>query len=286
MRLAEIGLSTIKCVVAPRASLAPLAKRAESARTGVYFLIGLDPDDPTRQRVYIGEGDSIITRIKAHDNDDNKEFWSEAILFISKDENLTKAHVRYLEARFIQLARQAKRVILDNGNNPPEVGKLPEAAEAEMEDFILQAKLLLATLGYNIFQPQQIVVQPGQPAVENAPPVFQYSGNGYEATLDLDADNGLFVVRQESTARQEEAGALRPTYRNLRQRLIEDGILVLNDGRYIFEQSYGFTAITAAAQVVSGQTVNGRAVWRTPDGVFYRDWQDAQIPEAAPENGE
>jgi len=87
MRMAEIGLSTIKSVVCPRASLAALGKRSESKRTGVYFLVGSDPAVPDRRKVYIGEGDKIITRINAHDKDEKKEFWTDAILFISKDEH-------------------------------------------------------------------------------------------------------------------------------------------------------------------------------------------------------
>ena len=279
MRLAEVGLSTIKCVVSPRASLSALGKRAESSKTGVYFLIGPDPDDPNRQRVYIGEGDSIIKRIKAHDKDDNKEFWTEAVLFISKDENLTKAHVRFLEARFLSLAREAKRVILDNGTAPQDANRLPEAAEAEMEEFMLQAKLLLATLGYNIFQPQQLISRNIDAADQDPVPVFKYSGTGYAAIMDIDSENGLFVVRENSTARLDEAGALSQTYKNLRQRLIDDEILVLDDGKYTFSQNYGFTAITAAAQVVSGQTVNGRVAWKTDDNIAYREWQDSQLPD-------
>jgi len=279
MRLAEIGLSTIKSVVCPRASLAALGKRLESRRTGVYFLVGPDPDMPGRQRVYIGEGDVILTRITAHDKDDAKEFWTEAILFISKDENLTKAHGRYLEARFIALAKEANRYSLDNGTQPSEDGKLPEAAIAEMEEFVSQAKLLLATLGYSIFEPQQIVVAPGTPAQDAEAPTFTYSGGGFEATLDVDVENGLFVVRAGSKARKDETAALQPTYKNLRQRLITDGVLETKDDHLLFSRSHGFSAITAAAQVVSGQTVSGRAVWKTADDIVFKDWQDSQIDD-------
>ena len=37
-------------------------------------------------------------RLRQHKN---KEFWVSAIVFVSKDENLTKAHVRYLENRLL-----------------------------------------------------------------------------------------------------------------------------------------------------------------------------------------
>ena len=82
-----------------------------------------------------------------HNKDEAKDFWEEAVLFVSKDGNLTKSHVRYLESRLIALAKEAKRATLVNGTSPSEQGKLPESDEVEMEEFIIQARLLLGTSG-------------------------------------------------------------------------------------------------------------------------------------------
>ena len=92
LRFAEIGLSTIKALVVPRASLTKFAKRHEATRTGVYMLIGPDDSDNSKQRLYVGEGDSIIKRIK-DDHDAVKDFWTDAIILISKDENLSLIHI-------------------------------------------------------------------------------------------------------------------------------------------------------------------------------------------------
>src|SRR5262249_23509585 len=148
LRTAELGLSTIKALVVPRASLSAATKRTEVQRTGVYILIGRDSDKPGVLKVYFGEGDTVLTRLSAHDKDPEKDFWEDAVVFVSKDENLTKAHGRYLESRLIRLANDAKRCTVTNGTQPPEQGKLPEADEVEMEEFITQARLLLGTLGY------------------------------------------------------------------------------------------------------------------------------------------
>ena len=104
LRTAELGLSTIKALVVPRASLAQaLQDREEIKRTGVYLLVGADRNNPGRKQIYIGEGDVVAVRLSSHAKDAAKDFWEEAIVFTSKDENLTKAHVRYLEARLLRL---------------------------------------------------------------------------------------------------------------------------------------------------------------------------------------
>lgn len=106
---AEIINWTGKVIVAPRSQLPELATRTEAKRTGVYILAGDDPSNPLKERIYIGESDNVFKRLTEHNKDDNKDFWTRSVLIISKDENLTKSHIRYLESKLIHLAQQAKR---------------------------------------------------------------------------------------------------------------------------------------------------------------------------------
>ena len=94
--------------------------------------MGQDSDQPSLKRIYIGEGDTIINRISNHNKDPEKDFWDEVVFFVSKDENLTKAHGRYLEARIMALIRAASRAVLVNGTEPDFKG-LPEPEIADME---------------------------------------------------------------------------------------------------------------------------------------------------------
>jgi hypothetical protein len=104
--VAEIINWTGRVMVVPRAQLHELAKREELQKTGVYALVG--PDGRTgRNRVYIGEADEVFTRLKEHDKDEKKDFWTHAVTVTSKDYNLTKAHGRFLESRLIELATVA-----------------------------------------------------------------------------------------------------------------------------------------------------------------------------------
>ena len=127
---AEIINWTGKIIVAPRSQLANLAERDEVKRTGIYCLIGPDPENPTRDIVYIGEGDNVFSRLTTHHKDESKDFWTRCAVVISKDQNLTKAHGRYLESRLISLGQLAGRALIINGTAPP----LPPLPEPDIAD--------------------------------------------------------------------------------------------------------------------------------------------------------
>jgi len=148
-----------------------------------------------------------------------------------------------------------------------------------MEEFISQSRLLLATLGYSIFEPDRKEIELDDNKSASEAPVFQYSGKGFDAKLDVDIENGLFVVRAGSRARKEEAGALQPTYKKLRNQLLSDRVLLEEGDSLLFHRSHGFPAITAAAQVVSGQTVNGRVMWKTAENKSFKDWQETLLSD-------
>lgn len=286
-------MSTIKALVVPRASVAQaIRSREELKRTGVYILTGADPDSPGRTRIYVGEGDAVAVRISAHTKDQTKDFWEEVIVFISKDENLTKAHVRYVEARLIQLARDARRVSVANGTAPLEKGKLPEADGIEMEEFIGQARILLGTLGYEFFDTTAREMSPDVqddtddsiPAQDHRRLHLRLSGEGYAAECEVDPASGQFIVKKGSRFRKETVPSMAKTYSELRQELIDSGILSEENNQLLLMQDYPFSSASGAAQIVAGFSVNGRAVWKTDSGQPYAEWEDAQLmPEQVAE---
>jgi hypothetical protein len=79
---AELGVSSVRAAVASRTALPELIRREEAIRTGIYLLVGPDPDLPGRQLVYVGEGDQVKTRLAAHDADETKEFFTRAVLIV------------------------------------------------------------------------------------------------------------------------------------------------------------------------------------------------------------
>ncbi|TLP78808.1 GIY-YIG nuclease family protein [Maribacter sp. ACAM166] len=117
---------------------------------GVYFLIGTD-NQTGKAMVYIGEAENVWERLKNHAL--NKDFCSEVILFTSKDDNITKSHVKYLESRLIEITKEIERCLLDNSNTP-NLSSLPLPDRDSMEEFILNIKLLNGVFGHKFLEYQ------------------------------------------------------------------------------------------------------------------------------------
>lgn len=275
LRTVEVGLSTLKALIAPRAALEGLRAREEADRTGVYLLLGDDETAPGGVAVYIGEGDSVIDRIVRHES--TRDFWHTVVLFTSKDDNLNKAHARWLEAQLVRMAKDAVRANVVN-ENQPSGGRLSEADVAEMSEVISQVRMVLGSVGFDVFAPlvQRANRLPGEPPSTEtlAPPPsvrFMYSGTGFSAHMEL--SSGGYLVRQNSLARKEEAPSLNRSYTNLRERLAAGGVLVEEGSSFRFTADYLFRSPSAAAAVVSGTTIGGGVSWKLPNGTTLSDWE-------------
>lgn len=275
MLATEIINWTGKVLVSARSQLADLAKRDEARRTGMYCLVGRDPENPNQDCVYIGESDNVLSRLALHERDESKEFWTRTIIITSKDENLTKSHGRYLESRLIQMGHAAGRAKLTNATAPP-APSLPEADIADMEYFLEQIQMILPVLGFNFLQPKPAIPR-GIPAIVGAAPVFCIESVGVKAEArELD---GEFVVLKGSTARKKGTASWR-TYRGLRDDLIASGRLVeATDPEFlVFAEDVPFASPSAAATVVRAGNANGRKEWKeATTGKSYADWQDLQL---------
>jgi len=114
---AEIVNWTGHVLAAPRSRLEGALKREELRRTGIYILYS-DAFASDLPEVCVGEGDDISVRLRTHSRDENKDFWDRFVAITSKDINLTKAHVKYLEGRLIALIRDTKKSVLKNRTEP------------------------------------------------------------------------------------------------------------------------------------------------------------------------
>ena len=288
---AEIMNWTGHVTAAPRSDLAALLTRPEVSRTGVYLLLGDDPDGLSGQMAYIGEGDDVRKRLYDHgrpEHQGGKDFWDRAIVLTSKDANLTKAHVRYIESRLLELAAQAQRARLTNGTNPPRI-TLPEADVSDMEYFLEQAKIVLPVLGVNIFR--SLELDPPLPSSDikkhTGSPVFEMTLKRLGITATAREVDGEFTVLEGSGARHEWTGIERHTYTGLRAKLEQDGTLEPTpDGAAMrFTRNFVFNSPSAAAAVVAGRTANGRTEWLVQGSrTTYGEWEtegaeDAMTPE-------
>lgn len=302
---AEIVNWTGHVMTAPRSRLPDLLKRAESDRTGVYFLVGDDPDGGLNPLAYVGESDNVGKRLVTHNRDEangGKDFWERVCVVTSKDMNLTKAHVRYLESRLIAVAGESGRVKLLNGT-APDFGLLPEADIADMEFFIDQMRVILPVLGLDLLRdPPRVTVAAAAARVEAAvvdavtpapvaplsAPSFELASRKHDLRAEAREVNGDFIVLAGSQARSWN-GLEGQSYRALHANLVEQGILVNAAGGLLsFATDYAFRSPSAASSVVWGRPANGRTSWKLKGSdKTYANWQEEQIaametPEAAP----
>ena len=89
----ELSNWTGKAYKIPRIKIKDSKDREDLKNPGIYLLFGKNEEG--KDLVYIGEAENIFSRLVQQLT--QKDFWYEAIAFISKDENLNKAHIRYLE---------------------------------------------------------------------------------------------------------------------------------------------------------------------------------------------
>ncbi len=281
---AEIINWTGHFMIAPRQGIGEALQRPEANRTGVYFLVGEDPDKPSKKKVYIGEGDAVADRIKSHTRDEAKDFWTRACFVTSKDTNLTKAHVRYLESRLISLAMASERANLANRTEPSSIS-LPESDIADMENFLDQIQLVLPVVGFDFLQPKAEAPSRSQPSDEASPVskssaplslILTHEEQGLQARAIALGDE-IIVLRGSSASKRTHAVN---SYAALREQLITDKRLVDgSDPQFLkFADDVAFASPSAAAAVVRNRNTNGRTSWKV-EGTdqTLRDWQDAQL---------
>lgn len=255
LRTAEISNWTGKAIAAPRTELEELLAREELDKPGIYILTGSNPLT-NAPHAYIGEAEIIRERLKQHKA---KEFWVSAIIFVSKDENLTKAHIRYLENRLLVEATEIGRFSLDQ--NQAGGSKLPESDREDMEVFLSRIKQVLPVLGSDILAPIVQVAAKAQPGGLLFCRLKGAEGRGQRTA------NG-FVVLAGSTAVLDE----RPSAENYpyvltqRKQLLAEGALAAKDGFMTFTKDVEFTSPSAAAVVIHGGSANGLTAWKTADG--------------------
>lgn len=264
IRIVEKSNWTGRAVVASRTQLPDALARDELTRPGVYVLAGTGDDGESR--LYIGEADVLGDRLRSHAS--RKDFWTWCVAFTSADENLNKAHVRYLECRLLTLARTANQWTVENAaapNEPP----LSEADRADADWFLSEMLVIYPILGIDAFEAA---------ASEAAPP-----GGADDLVLEQRGGHGRgretkdgFVVLADSRARASEVASAKPWLTDLRRKLIERGVLVAEDGSLRFSQDYRFTSPSSAAAVLVGGSANGRKAWRTNDGRTLREVQEAR----------
>jgi hypothetical protein len=255
LRTAELSNWTGKAVAGPRSEFDGVLAREESSKSGVYLLTGFDAESGS-SAVYIGEAESVRDRVKSHLA---KDFWNQIVFFTSKDENLTKAHIRYLEGRLIEQAKQAGRAQVMNGQSSG--ARLLESDREDMEIFLDKIHQLLPVLGVEVLVP---TTAPPESKSDREPLTCEIKGLKAIGYL---TPNGMVVLAGSQAVLNERASTQRyPWALNLRRKLKEDGVLAVEQDYLEFTRDAEFSSPSAYAAVIHGGHANGLTAGRTETG--------------------
>ncbi len=278
----------IKCTLAnwtgvaykiPRTELEKCKGRDDLSQSGVYCLFGTS-DQTGENVVYIGQagvrknGEGILYRLQEHKRNPDKDYWTEAVVFTTSNNSFGPTEISYLEHRFCNLATDAKRYIVKNGNDPTP-GHITEEKESELAEFIDYAKIVMGTLGYKVFEPLTEIKRPvseqeeapgGDELLLHLKRKSRKSGQTIEANCKQTAEG--FVVLKGSLIELNDSDSIPPGVKESRQKanIDENGVL---------QEDVLFRSPSYAAAFVIGGHVNGLTYWVTEDGRTLKDVENA-----------
>lgn len=252
IKLAEITSNIEQAIFIPRNKINEASSRKEVSRPGIYFLFG-ESDESSKPLAYIGQSRNSLDRIKTHDQ--KKDFWNYAVLIVSKTESFTQTHIEYLEQLAISKAYESNRYNLENSVNPKQF-KVPETLEADLLDNFDTIKILLSTLGFTVFESIKKETKSKE--------LFYCKSKKAIGKGEYQEDG--FVVYKNSIANLELTPTCNSTIRNLRQKLIDDKILVEKNRLLEFQEDYLFSSPSAAASQVLSRNANGWLEWKDNGG--------------------
>ena len=261
LRTAELSNWSGKAVAAPRTEISELLKREELLSPGFYLLTGVDPDSGDRA-IYIGEAENVANRLKGHAS---KDFWNAVTVFVSKDENLTKAHIRYLEGALIERANGSGSSIVMNAMSSG--AKLPESDAAEMEVFLEKCLQLLPVLGIPDFNEKIDLVSESKN-------LLYCKIKGLTATGKRTA-NGFLVFEGSQAVLDHRPSATR--MRDKREQLIEKGLLQVNGDHLVFSKDIEFGSPSTAGSIVRGGNTNGLLHWKNSKGIELKELESYEV---------
>lgn len=263
----ELSNWTGKAYKIPRNSIKICSDRPELQTTGVYMLLNKSADLSKKGQLYIGEAEDIFKRLTQHVKE--KDFWNEAIVFISKDDNLNKAHIKYLENRLHEIATNANRFELVNSQIPPQ-SSVSESDKAEMEEFLSNILTLISTLGYNAFE--QIRQDDTKEHIDKEEYLFYISAVRGANGIGKTTSEG-FVIFEKSQVANPVTNSYPKTMQKLRDTLISEGVIVKDQDIMILKRDYLFSSSSSAAMIIMGRSANGLTEWKMKSGKTLQDYE-------------
>ena len=256
----------------PRTELDKCKERDDLKQSGVYFLFGKN-EETGDSVVYIGQagarknGEGILNRLQEHKRNPEKDYWTEAIVFTTSNNSFGPTEISYLENRFCNLALQANRYVVKNGNDPTP-GNITEEKESELEEFIDNAKIIMGTLGHKVFVP--LATSAPAPLVteevlsDTSDELLYFDHSGVKATGKRTSD-GFVVLKGSQICSKLTKSCPDPTLRN------REKYASKVDENFMLIEDILFTSPSSAASYIGGASLSGNACWCNAEGTTLKN---------------
>ncbi len=218
--------------------------------TGVYILLGAD-EETGEDRAYIGEAENIYKRLIQHNK--TKDFWNDCLVFVSQNNSLNKAHIKFIENKLYNKAKEVERFIIENDTKPTK-SSLDGADEIRAVKFYEKIVLLTAVYGYHIFDKILTVQEVKEEEI------YYINSIGLKAT-GTQTEEGFIVFKGSQSSeefKKASTQSLRNKWNELRnQKIVDNGI---------FLKDIIFSSPSTAAAMILGRNANGLREWKNKDG--------------------
>lgn len=272
---AELSNWNGKAIKIPRIEVAS-CNRDDITQAGVYFLFCKEDDGS--DSVYIGEAENVkerlVQHLRDHQAEKEKYYWTTAVIFIGRD--LNKALIRYLENRFVEIARACKRYTVLTKNTYKNT-VMKESQIAVMEEFVDNVKTLISALGYKVLEPLNKPVtfvddKRREQDLEDLNLHLERTIKGFgKVEADGVRTSEGFVVLQGSHIATEDDDTIPTVLKEQRRKAsVVDGVL---------QEDVLFSSPSYAAMFVIGKSANGLTSWKDEDGRSLKEIENSETAD-------
>ena len=277
LKSAELSNWSGKAFIGSRKNVPVIQKLEELSSPGIYFLISKNMTS-NQITLYVGEADEVNSRLKNHLS--GKDWWDTFVCFISKDGNLTKAHVRYLEKRFYQIAKENTTAFdLQNSSEPPG-SKLPQSDIDDLEEYLKNMIFVLQNLGLLDFAKTSDQVEKEKPSNSE---IFYLNLTTDRIDENKKQLQGKLIITQDGyrllkgsfVEKTERKSFHTHCYYPLRKKIEDENFLEESkyEGVYLLKADVDFNSPSAAASVVKNRATNGPKEWKNSSGMSLDEFE-------------
>lgn len=210
----------------------------------------------------------LVQHLRDYQSEKEKYYWSTAVIFIGRD--LNKALIRYLENRFVEIARSSKRYLVLTKNTYRNT-VMKESQIAVMEEFVDNVKVLINALGYKVLEPFAQVESSSTKTDDE----ILYLSTGSASASGKVTTEGFVVFVGAAINEKTSVKSLSAGMQKMRQKIFDSEKVV----NLTTTEDILFSSSSAAADFILGYSVSGPQTWKTKDGRSLKDIENSQTNE-------